>query len=145
MHTERIFLDKSPESLIPLWGWFEEQIEWVEKSEKEIHDEIQEKPNWMREIILQSTKKMTILTMALANDIAKYFGETIVHNNPNIRWGYLLKPAKLDGVKQPILLGFKGDVSMNPRGIVHVCILKSSRQKNKMKLNETYTNWLDMM
>ncbi|MDD4295465.1 MAG: hypothetical protein PHC69_00715 [Ruminiclostridium sp.] len=45
MHTERIFLDKSPESLISLWGWFEEQIEWVEKSEKEIHDEIKEKPN----------------------------------------------------------------------------------------------------
>ncbi|MDD4295464.1 MAG: hypothetical protein PHC69_00710 [Ruminiclostridium sp.] len=99
----------------------------------------------MREIILQSTKKMTILTMALANDIAIYFGETIIHSNPNIRWGYLLKPAKLDGVKQPILLGFKGDVSMNPRGIVHVCILKSSRQKNKMKLNETYTNWQDVM
>ncbi len=144
-NTEKVVLDKSPESLIPLWEWFEHQIEWEERSQKEIDDEVKGKPEWMREIIQQSTKKMTILTMALTTDIATYFGETLIYNNPSIRWGYLLKPLKLDGVKEPILLGFKKNISMNPRGIVHVCVLKSSRQKNKMKLFESYTNWLDMV
>ena len=138
----KVVLNKSPESLIPLWEWFEERIEFEERSEKEMADLTNGKPEWMQEIIIQNTKKMTLLTMALTTDIATYFGDTLIHNNPSIRWGYLLKPKKLDGVKEPILLGFKGDISMNPRGIVHVCVLRCSRQKNKNELYETYNIWL---
>lgn len=133
-NTKKVVLDKSPESLIPLWEWFEKRIEFEERSEEEMADLINGKPEWMQEIILQNTKKMTLLTMALTDDIASYFGETIIKNNPTIRWGYLLRPLKLDGVKQPILLGFINDVSMNPREILHVCVLRCSRHRNKNEL-----------
>ncbi len=141
-NTEKVVLDKSPESLIPLWEWFEYQIEWEERSEKEIEDEVKGKPEWIREILLQDTKKMTILTMALTTDIATYFGETLIHNNPGIRWGYLLKPIRLDGVKEPILLGFKKNISMNPRRATSVCVLRSSKNRNRNELYETYNLWL---
>jgi hypothetical protein len=72
-NTKKVVLDKSPESLIPLWEWFEKRIEFEERSEEEMADLINGKPEWMQEIILQNTKKMTLLTMALTDDIASYY------------------------------------------------------------------------
>ena len=86
---------------------------------------------------------MTLLTMALAEDIAIYFSETMIHNHPQVHWGYRMKPKKLDGVNIPILLGFEGDISSNPRNLVSVCIYKSTDKKNKYQLYETYNKWVD--
>ena len=86
---------------------------------------------------------MTLLTMALAEDIAIYFSETMIHNHPQVHWGYLMKPKKLDGVNIPILLGFKGNDCVNPRRLVSVCISKSTEKKNKYKLYEVYNIWVN--
>lgn len=137
--VQRIFLDKSPESLIPLWEWFEDKIEWEKRSEEEMQEELLGKPEQIRNILLQNTKRVTALTMALVEDIAIYFSDTIIFNNPTVHWGYKTKPKKLDGVNQPIMLGFKGDICVNPRGLVELCILRSSRNRNKEELFETYT------
>lgn len=84
---QRVLLDKSPESLIPLWEWFEDKIEWTEKSDEKIQ-------------------------------------------------------KKLEGVNQPVLLGFKGDIYANSRRLVDVCARRSFRNRNKKELFETYTIWL---
>lgn len=138
-----VVLDKTPESLIPLWDWFESHIEWEDKTEEELKDELVGRPEWMYPHILVHTKKATILTMALERDIAIYFAETLINNHPNIYWGYRMKPKRLDGVNQPILLGFKGDISVNYRRLVNVCLLKSSRKKDKNQLYELYNIWCE--
>lgn len=141
-NTEKIVLDKRPGSLVSLWEWFEPHIKWEDRTEKEISDEAKGKPEWMREIIQQSTRKMTMLTMSLASDIATYFGETLIHNNPGIRWGYLLKPPKFIDVKRPVLLGFRNNITLNPIRIVHTCIFRSCEKRDKNQLYELYNKWL---
>lgn len=142
-NNHKIAFNKSSESLIPIWEWFESQIEWEEKSSEEIQEELRNTPQWLHQEILSNTKRESVLTIALACDIAIYFSETMIFNNPQIKWGYLLKPKKLDGVKQPILLGFKHGISVNPRRLVSVCLLRSSRNSNKYELYETYNIWIE--
>lgn len=143
IHVEdnTVMLDKSPESLITLWGWFQEKIEWIERTPEEIEEEIKQRPDWMRPHILEHTKKLSIQNLMIAWDIATYFGETMIYNNPTIHWGYLMKPKKLYGVNRPRLMGFEGDMSAYPYGLVDVCIRKSSKVNNKFELFETYLIW----
>ena len=136
-----ISLDKTPESLIGLWEWFEANIEWEDKTEEDYSNEMVGRPDWMRPHIIADTKKMTILTLALGMDISIYFGETLIINNPSIYWGYKTSPKKLMGVNRPILLGFKGDLSLFPYNQIQVCIRKSTREKNKFKLHDLYKIW----
>ena len=142
LEKKDVVLDKTPESLIDLWEWFQEHIEYEDKTEEEINKSCEGQPEWFQEILRQDTKKMTLLTMALAEDIDIYFSETMIHNHPQVHWGYRMKPKKLDGVNIPILLGFEGDISSNPRNMVSVCIYKSTDKKNKYQLYETYNNWV---
>ena len=143
LEKKDVVLDKTPESLIDLWEWFQEHIEYEDKTEEEINKSCEGQPEWFQEILRQDTKKMTLLTMALAEDIAIDFSETMIHNHPQVHWGYRMKPKKLDGVNIPILLGFEGDISSNPRNLVSVCIYKSTDKKNKYQLYETYNKWVD--
>lgn len=136
-----ISLDKTPESLLDLWEWFEGNIEWEKKTEEELNNEMVGRPDWMRPHILADTQKMTILTLALGMDISIYFGETLISNNPSIYWGYRTSPKKLDGVNRPILLGFKGDICAFPYTLIRVCIRKSTREKNKYRLFDLYKIW----
>ncbi len=139
--TNNISLDKEPDSLIDLWEWFEGNIEWENKTEQELHNELDGQPNWMRPHILAETRKMTVLTLALGMDISIYFGETLIYNNPSIYWGYKTSPKKLDGVNRPILLGFKGEVCVYPYTLIQVCIRKSTEHKNKNQLYDLYNTW----
>jgi len=142
LENKKLVLDKTPESLIDLWEWFQEHIEYEDKTEEEINKSCEGQPEWFQEILRHSTIKMTLLTMALAEDIAIYFSETMIHNHPQVHWGYLMKPKKLDGVNQPILLGFKGNDCANPIGLISVCIYNSTEKKNKYELYETYNIWV---
>ncbi|MGB8454361.1 MAG: hypothetical protein WCD89_18775 [Anaerocolumna sp.] len=141
----KIILDKTPQSLTHLWEWFESHIEWEDKKEEEIQKDLELRPQWMHEYILQATDKISIRTMALASDIATYYGETLIKNNPQIKWGYKLKPDKLDGVKKPILLGYKGNLSCDPRTIIDVLIRKSSREKCGSRLYDAYIKELKLI
>ena len=143
LEKKDVVLDKTPESLIDLWEWFQEHIEYEDKTEEEINKSCEGQPEWFQEILRQDTKKMTLLTMALAEDIAIYFSETMIHNHPQVHWGYLMKPKKLDGVNIPILLGFKGNDCVNPRTLITVCIYKTTEKKNKYKLYEVYNIWVN--
>lgn len=133
-----IVLDKSPESLIYLWDWFQNRIEWEEKTKQEIEGEVQARPAWMRYHILEDPVKIPVHILILAVDISVYLGETIIHNNPSIYWGYLMGPKKLDGVKRPRLMGFQGDMTMFPYTQVEVSIWKSRDKIDKLQLYNIY-------
>lgn len=134
-------LDKSPESLISLWEWFEGQIAWENVSEEELSHEKEKYPEWMHVWLDQYDKKESLQTIAIAVDIATYFGEVLIYNNHKIAWGYRCKPKNLDGRNQPILVGFQGDICVNPRRLISVCIKKSSRLKEPKRLYELYNTW----
>ncbi|GEM_PF-456731 len=133
-----VILDKSPESLISLWEWFENKIEWKKSSEEELREELIGKTERVRNNLLKKTKRLSALTRALAEDIAIYFSDTLIYNNPEIHWGYRMKPKKLNGVNQPILMGFKGNICVNPKELIDLCILRSSGKRNREELFDTY-------
>lgn len=140
-----LVLDKTPESLIGLWEWFEPRIELCQKTDLELEDEVNGASERMRYHVLENTKKLSVETVTIAWDIAAYFGEVIIVNNPQIRWGYLTTPKKLHGVNRPRLLGFAGDMTVYVYGRIEVGIWKSLDKFDKMRLYDMYIVCKDMM
>ncbi|MCL2858774.1 MAG: hypothetical protein FWF42_03690 [Streptococcaceae bacterium] len=157
-----IQFDFSPESLIPLWGWYEGKIMLEKKTKEEMEQEIlfhseyvkkfneRKTPKEIRLIVLESfgieDTKISIQTLALCMDIAIYFAETVRKNNcEKIHWGYVTKPKNHASINEPVLLGFNGGVDLDPRHIIHVCTLRSIDEKNNNELYDTYNIWIDDM
>lgn len=138
-------LDRSPDSLILLWEWFEPRIGLSKKTDEELEEEINGCSERLRYHVLENPNKLSSETVTLAWDIAAYFGEVIIKSNSQIYWGYLSKPKKLDGVNRPRLLGFAGDMSVYTYGRVEVCIWKSIKTSDRMRLYDMYKICVDMI
>ena len=135
-----IDFDYTPESLIPLWTWFEPKIRKQRRKYRDILRERKEQPKWMREYIPR--EEFTLKTLNLIWDIAYYFAEVMLRNNKTIKWGFFLASPRVDSAKEPVLMGFVGG-SLNPQRIVCVCTLKSYECSNPRVLYETYKVWLE--
>ncbi|MBO4651341.1 MAG: hypothetical protein J5653_09125 [Clostridiales bacterium] len=137
-----ISLDKTPESLIGLWKWYEDQIEWVDKTEKEIADESASIPERLREVVPINTKKLSVQTLALGLDISVYWGETMIDNNSGVHWELKTSPKKLDGVNRPqLIFDAAHGLCTYPPTMIHVCTLKSSEEKNEKRLFDLFKKW----
>ena len=123
-YTNEVLLDKSPESLIKLWRWFQQNIEVEEKTESEIQDELNARPDWMRKHVLENTKKFSIQTRRIAFDISIYLGEVLIKSNPTIHWG------------------FQGDISVYPYRLLDTCLWKSLRGEDELILYRVYNVWI---
>ena len=137
-----ISLDKTPESLVGLWKWFEDRIDWEDKTEKEIADESSSIPEQFRDVVPVSTKKLSVQTLALAMDISIYWGETLITNNTGVHWGYKTSPKKLEGVNRPqLILDAMDGLATFPYAMILVCIRKSSKEKSENRLYDLYKTW----
>lgn len=139
--TKEVLLDKTPNSLIGLWKWFQAKIIWEEKTKEELQTELAERPEWMKKHIIESTQKLSLVTRIIAFDISVYFGEVMVCNNDSLYWGYKMKPKKLDGVNRPIIMGFVGEQCFLPYTLIEVCIRKTTRCPNDSQLFDLYHVW----
>lgn len=142
MNANLVF-DKKPSSLVTIWEWFESIMVTEKKTEKEINKEFEMYPQWLHNRILENDIKFTIDTLVVGMDIAIYFGETFIRNNPTIKWGYFTKPRKRASVNRPVLLGFVGQQDLDPREIILNCMRKSLRGKNPNLLLNLYNIWID--
>ena len=134
-------LDFTPESLIDLWKWYETQMELVEKDPEELRKEIENTPVDFREDI--SKTDFSNYTYALIIDIAFYFAEVMLRNNPTLHWGYITKPKNDINAKCPVLKGFSYNQTLNPVRIVTVLSLRSKDEKEINRLYEVYHVWED--
>lgn len=139
--THPIF-DYSVESFIPIWAWYESQIMLVQKSPEEIQQELAGRPEWMREVIKQNTKRLSDLTIAIAIDISFYFAKVFLLKNPSVSWGIRTRPKSLASVNRPVLTGFIKDMILDPSRIVIVSAQKSSRAPSNTRLFDLYQTWL---
>ncbi len=128
----RISFDNSPESLVPLWDWFEDEILFGEQG-------VSSEPKDGCNTELPGEALKVIL------DISFYFAEVVLRNNPSIAWGYFTKPKSRMSVNKPVLVGFKADMDLDPRLIVRNCAYRSIDNKNSENLFNIYTNWLDLI
>lgn len=136
--------DYSPESLIPLWDWYETKIKQVPKSQKEIDYEVSRYPEWMEENVRKITMKFTDETLSLALDISIYLGEVVIRNYPNLRWGHFTRPKREISANRPVILGLKGKGEyFPPSSTVFVCMIKSSKKQDRNRIYDLYRNCED--
>ncbi len=140
--SPEVVLDGTPESFVPLWRWFENNIQTEKKSEEEMEAEMVGRPEWMRKEIRKVDWKFTVMTYALAVDIAFYFAKVFIDHNNCIRWGYYTKPKNRSSVNRPVLLGFRNNLDLDPREIVIVCCRKSLEEKKETRLLDVYNCWV---
>lgn len=135
--------DYSPESLLPLWEWYETKIERVPMSKKEIEYQVTQYPKWIEnEIRKEVIMKYTDETLSLALDISIYLGEMVLKNYPNLYWGYRTKPKNEFSANRPVILKLAGKRPyFNPSRIVFVLMVKFSKGDNEDSLYDLYRYW----
>ena len=132
-----IDFDYSPESLIPLWRWYETIIVSEKKTEEEIENEKKKLPEWLHSQI--SDEKISMNTLKFGMDIAIYFAEVMIRNSEGkLHWGYVTKPRNYAHVNKPLVLGFKADLDLNPSRLVYILTLRSKRERNEKRLYDKY-------
>ena len=112
--------DYSPESLIPLWEWYETKIEQVPMTAKEIESRVRMFPKYLESEIQKNTKKFTDETISLALDISIYLGEVVVKNHPHLRWNYRTRPKREISVYRPVIDGLNYKMTLDSSRIVFV-------------------------
>lgn len=133
--------DYSVDSLIPIWKWYENKIQFRKLDESEYESQILRYPEWMKTYI--SDKDLSFETLTYCTDVSIYFAEVIIrNNNGKIKWGYFTKPKNRFSVNEPVLLGFKDNDDLNPRLIVENCTRKSAKEKMDDRLLKIYNTWM---
>lgn len=133
--------DYSPESLIPLWEWYETKIKQVPMSKKEIEYKVSIKPKWMEENVRKITMKFTDETLSLALDISIYLGEVVVKNYPHLLWNYRTRPKREFSVYRPVIDGLNDKMMFEPSQVLFVLMLKSTKEQNRNRLYDLYHHW----
>ena len=96
-------LDYSPESLIPLWEWFVNDIaEVMNRPKEELEKELAETPKWVHEFI--RAKKLSVHSQGVSMDVGLYLAETLRKNIESLFWGFRSTPKNLYCVNRPILM-----------------------------------------
>lgn len=132
--------DFTPESLIPIWEWYEKKIAYRQLSEEEMQAEQSTHPEWMWDSI--PDKDLSIDTLYYCVLLAAYFAEVVIRNTKGkVYWGYFTKPKNRVGLNEPTLLGFKFNKDLNPRTIVRVCTKKSGKEHKSSRLKDAYDTW----
>ena len=132
--------DYSPESLLPLWEWYEQKIEQVPMTAEEIERRVRVFPKYLESEIRKNTKKFTDETLSLALDISIYLGEVVVKNYPHLRWNYRTRPKREISVYRPVIDGLKYKDTLEPSRSLFVLTLKSTKEKNPTRLYDLYRN-----
>ena len=134
-------LDYTPESLIPLWDWYEGKIRIEKKSKEKYEEELAETPEWVHPYI--QDEDLSIDTLKYCMDVSIYFAEVMIRNNsPKITWGYFTKPKNHVSINRPTLFGFKANTSLDTYLVVTNISRKSSREKCRTRLYDIYCVWL---
>ncbi len=110
-------LDYSVKSLIDIWSWFLKNAE-IEKTPKirlkELKKQLQGQPKEIvKDIIDEQRLQFSLQTEYIIRDIAMYFGEVYIKNNPSISWGYHTDINEDSFANMPVLMGFE-DRDFNP-------------------------------
>ena len=132
--------DYSPESLIPLWEWYETKIEQVPMTAKEIESRVRMFPKYLESEIQKNTKKFTDETLSLALDISIYLGEVVVKNHPHLRWNYRTRPKREISVYRPVIDGLNYKMTLEPSRSLMVLTLEAIKERNQPRLYHLYRN-----
>ena len=155
--VSHVTLDYSPESLIPIWGWFLRNAKFEKTPEirlDELRAQLKAHNNsFIESIIAESQYQLTLETEYMLQDIAKYLGQVFIKNYDSVHWGYYTTPKTDAFVNCPLIIGFpnqifpqKPGVPLAPDHIVHIQATKLLRNKAaKNDLFDIYSVWAEKL
>lgn len=106
-----VVLDLSIESVAQLGSWFDAHVEPRSLTTEELLEQHSKAPDWIREWI--PTDTLSSRTISFCMDIGIYFGETLRHHHPQLKWALPSLPTNDLSFQQPVLVPFK-NVYLNP-------------------------------
>lgn len=150
-------LNYSVNSLTDIWSWFLSVAE-IEKTPKRKIKEVRsqrktQSKEILEDVLKEQSKQFSLETEYIIRDIAMYFGEVYIRNNPSISWGYHTDPKVDSFANMPLLVGFEDrefappfkvqfELTFMIRGVA--CNLFEGDQK-KEDLLELYNKWQRMV
>lgn len=134
--------DYSPESLIPIWEWYQAKIKTIPKTQEEIEEDVLKFPKWIEPEIRKETTIFTAETLSLALDISIYLGEIAIRHHSHLQWGYRARPKNEFSANRPVILGLRGKRKyFNPSRITFVLVIKISEGDQGDTLYDLYRYW----
>lgn len=142
--SDKSRLDYSADSLVYVWSWYLERVDFVIKEEQKKKEKQQVK-KLIKSMEIDGVQIYQGLHV-LALDVSIYFAETFRrhHESEGIRWGYVTEPKTLPYVNRPVLLGFKDPAYpvMDQVGIFSDLAVRVAKgDRNKDALVELYDEW----
>jgi hypothetical protein len=127
----------TPKSLNSLGDWFATQVQTRQRTP----DERQEISSWVGAPEWELTNR----TFSVAIDTGMYLGTTLTRNHPSLRWDQPFGSKKYINYGQPVLVGFAGDVEMNPVQIVTTLAYALASNNMSKNLRMLYDIWSKMV
>lgn len=114
-------LDHSPESLMPIWKWLVPKLTWEKKNDMDIERERMALSEKLRPLLRLPLvpNKLTFASATMLYDVSIYFGDTLIHNHPALKWDVCLKGGKkyIDFHKT-VIVGFPYDNTVDTRDLL---------------------------
>jgi hypothetical protein len=128
--------DYTPNSLDALGSWFATQVQTRPRTQEEIEKLAAQSP------FPSSSQELTNQTISLAMDIAMYFSQVLLRNNPSLRWDQLFGSKKYIDYGQPVLVEFADKIPRNPiRAITTLTYGLIDKTYTEKRLREIYDVW----
>jgi hypothetical protein len=129
-----------PDSLNTLGKWFAAQVQTRQHTPEELSSIPSHVMEWVSE------GELTNQTISLSMDVGMYLGQLLLLNNPSLKWDQIFGSRKFIDYGQPVLVGFKGDVPLNP---VHIVVTLAyglaKKARDSKDLRKIYDTWIEMV
>lgn len=135
-------LDYTDKSLIKLWTWFEDNLELVEKTDKELQNEKESTPQVYWKFI--QNKRISPLMVEIAIDISYYFADMLLKNHSDLHTDCIIKPKWKENLKKPVISGFFMDITIYPIELIMESAKRSVEKKNPLRLKMIYDRYSDL-
>lgn len=136
-------LDLTTESLNLLWNWFVPRIVQVKKTSEELAEENEQLPWWIKTESSENEYKLSRETEIMIMDIGLYFGEVLIQQFVQLKWGIIYKPRNFVDVNRPIIVGFNKNMTLNPVRVVNTCTSKAAKGIQSNDLYSLYQIWAE--
>lgn len=127
-------LNYTRNSFSGLTKWLISKIDFVHPSDYEVrkfNDKMKKTPE-LANIIKPINITLAQELVSIIFDIGIYYGEMIIKNCENYKWGFTLKPKSYVHYAQPILIAKKPSNNSNPRFFIENEILFSKNENIKI-------------
>ena len=122
----------SPQSLTVLGNLLDENVESRHLSDPEILHERANSPSWFQDIV--PDKVLSERTISVCVDIGIAFGEMLTKCHSKLSWVFHHKQKNDVNYQQPVIVGFKHKVELNPVRLLSVAACKfADGQVGKIK------------